>query len=129
MTDDDYTNPRWNVDGLTVTHNDFPGMKWNLALKDNAKGHASQPPNSSWTHAARAWIAAQPKPVPELGMTIHAELRGGATISGRVTEVSPREVGYTDIIVSGVNLFIDHGVGADSLIDVVKWHETEVIEF
>ena len=84
----DYTNDRWHVDGLIVTHDDFPGMKWDLALKDNAEGHASQPPNSSWTHAARAWLAAQPKPVPEVGMRIEATLRGGAVVTGEVTGVT-----------------------------------------
>ena len=74
----DYTNDRWHVDGLTVTHEDFPGMKWDLALMDNAEGHASQPPNSAWTHAARAWLAAQPKPVPDepLGLGAVVEVAG-----------------------------------------------------
>ena len=83
----DYTNDRWHVDGLVVTHEDFPGMNWDLALGDSAEGHASQPPNRSWTHAARAWLAAQPKPTIKVGMQIEATLRGGAVVTGEVTSV------------------------------------------
>ena len=122
MTDDDYTNPRWHVDGLTVTHEDMPGMKWNLALKDNAEGHASQPPNSSWTHAARAWLAAQPKPVPEVGMRIEATLRGGAVVTGVVDSVSQLAT-CSVVVLGGARFFLETDPESVYQLDILSWHE------
>jgi len=119
----DYTNDRWHVDGTTVAHEDFPGMKWDLALKDNADGHASQPPNSSWTHAARAWLAAQPKPTIKVGMRIEATLRGGVVVTGEVARVI--ECGdWTMVdIGTGVTCYTDVKHDAGDAVDITDWHE------
>jgi len=119
----DYTNERWHVDGLTVTHDDMPGMKWDLALKDNADGHASQPPNSSWTHAARAWLAAQPKPMPKVGMRIEATLRGGAVVTGEVARALECDDWTMVKIGPGVNCYVDVKAGPEDASDVTAWHE------
>jgi len=122
MSAADYTNDRWHVDGLTVTHEDMPGMAWNLALKDNANVDASRPPNSAWTHASRAWLAAQPKPTIKVGMRIEATLRGGAVVTGEVTSVIEC-VNLTMVHIGpGVTCYADV-TRHEAASDITKWHE------
>ena len=119
----DYTNDRWHVGGLIVTHKDFPGMNWDLALGDNAEGHASQPPNRSWTHAARAWLAAQPKPALKVGMRIEATLGNGTVVSGEVTSVLDCTDWTMVEIGAGVNCYANVKAGYEAASDITKWHE------
>ena len=119
----DYTNDRWTVNGLIVTHKDFPGMNWDLALGDNAEGHASQPPNRSWTHAARAWLAAQPKPAPKVGMRIEATLKNGTVVRGGVAATNTYE-GWTSITFAALgSVYLRHDGSVIDYDDLTSWHE------
>ena len=119
----DYTNDRWHVDGLTVTHEDFPGSQWCFASREHAEDWALlKNSNYAAAHAARAWLAAQPKPVPEVGMRIEATLRGGATVSGHVDSVSQLStcVGF---VVGGARLFLETDPESVYELDILTWHE------
>ena len=119
----DYTNDRWHVAGTTVTHDDFPGMKWDLAFKNNAEAHASSTPNRAWTHAARAWLAAQPKPTIKVGMRIEATLRGGAVVIGEVTAVSDCGDWTVVRIGSSITCYIDVEHKYEGAGDITDWRE------
>ena len=116
----DYTNPRWHVEGPNVTHEDIPGMIWVIHDRTDGEYWASRAGNV-WmhAHAARAWLAAQPKPLPKVGMRIEATLRGGAVVTGEVTEASNQflYIGY-------ILMFRDFGLPANTHpYDVMSWHE------
>ena len=120
----DYTNERWHVDGATVTHDDFPGMTWSFrsevsARCEDEKGHGV----STHAHAARAWLAAQPKPVLKVGMRIVATLRGGAVVTGEVVSVT--ECGDWTMVKIGaaVNCYIDVKPKYEAASDITEWHE------
>ena len=118
----DYTNQRWTVRGRLVNHSDFPGDGWGFADEARAK-EIAELGYSVASHAARAWLAAQPKPVPEVGMRIAATLRSEAVVSGRVT--SATTIGNTvRVIVGGVAIW---AVSAKSMgeheADILDWHE------
>ena len=115
----DYTNERWHVDGATVTHDDFPGMTWGLMSRGNAGLLAAKGTHLAASHATLAWLAAQPKPAIKAGMRIEATLRGGAVVTGEVTEASNQflYIGY-------ILMFRDFGLPANTHpYDVMSWHE------
>ena len=117
----DYTNERWHVDGEVVTHNDFPGMRWLFLNESDADFWSTRRTQIADSHAARAWLAAQPKPAIKVGMRIEATLRGGAVVTGEVMSITrggdwttvhigPGVVGYTNINHKTTN-------------DITDWHE------
>lgn len=120
----DYTNDRWHVNGLYVTHDDFLGMGWRFASSDEARERGEHGRNSvhSMTHAARAWLAAQPKPTIRVGMRIEATLRGGAVVTGEVVAVT--DCGnWTMIQVGpGVTCYIDVNLEYADSSDIIDWH-------
>jgi len=112
------------VDGTIVTHDDFPGSRWNVVNRDGAEDWA-QLKNSFYatTHAARAWLAAQPKPTLKKGMRVEATLRGGAVVTGEVTRVNEC-VNLTMVnIGSGITCYTDVKHYADDAMDITAWHE------
>ena len=119
----DYTNDRWHVDGLTVTHEDLPGMRFEFGRNPSAERNAKDDPVSIWTHAARAWLAAQPKPTIKVGMRIEATLRGGAVVTGEVARVNEC-VNLTMVeIGSGITCYTDVKHESDDAMDITEWHE------
>ena len=124
----DYTNDRWRVDGTTVTHDDLPGMRFEFGWTASAERNAKSDPVSIWTHAARAWLAAQPKPIPTVGMRIKATMRGGGVVIGTVTSSKTSSGGYVQWLVVG-GIHVPFPIGPDvekvalSAEDVLSWHE------
>ena len=120
----DYTNDRWHVDGLTVTHDDFPGLRWPMRDRADAERWESRDKNYwALAHFARAWLAAQPKPVLKAGMRIVATLRGGAVVTGEVVSVT--ECGDWTMVKIGaaVNCYIDVKPKYEAASDITEWHE------
>jgi len=124
MTTADYTNERWHVDGEVVTHDDFPGSQWTF--------HEDVEPVETWAnesdgyptaHAARAWLAAQPKPALKVGMRIEATLRGGAVVTGEVTSVTECLDWTTVRIGPGVTCYLDVKPKHEAADDITDWHE------
>ena len=124
MSTADYTNDRWHVDGPIVTHDDFPGSRWNVVNRDGAEDRA-QLKSSLYvtTHAARAWLAAQPKPTIKAGMRVEATLRGGAVVTGKVTSVTDCGDYITVRIGPGVTCFTDFTPAYQAANDITDWHE------
>ena len=98
-------------------------MRFEFGRNPSAERNAKSDPVSIWTHAARAWLAAQPKPVPEVGMRIEATLRGGAVVTGKVTRVI--ECGdWTMVDIGpGVTCYTDVKHEAGDAMDITAWHE------
>ena len=119
----DYTNPRWRVDGTTVTHNDFPGMRWLFLNESDADFWSSRRTQIADSHAARAWLAAQPKPAIKVGMRIEATLRGGVLVTGKVTSVTDCGDYITVRIGPGVTCFTDFTPAYQAANDITDWHE------
>ena len=120
----DYTNPRWHVEGPNVTHEDIPGMIW--VIHDRTYGeHWASRDGNVWVlaHAARAWLAAQPKPTIKKGMRIEATLRGGAVLTGEVTRVTDYSNWAVVQIGGGVTCYADVKHYADDAMDITAWHE------
>ena len=119
----DYTNGRWHVDGAGVTHDDFPEVVWTFRGGRATTQLAEDTHMSPGTHAARAWLAAQPKPTIKKGMRIEATLRGGAVLTGEVTRVNEC-VNLTMVnIGSGITCYTDVKHYADDAMDITAWHE------
>ena len=119
----DYTNDRWHVDGPNVTHDDFPGAAWGLMDQGNTKFLAAHRTHVAASHAARAWLAAQPKPTIKVGMRIEATLREGAVVIGKVTSVIDC-VNFTTVYIGpGIACYTDSEVDPDDDSDVTDWHE------
>ena len=118
----DYTNPRWHVRGAEVTHDDFPRFTWQFGSREGAERQAARG-SAPDSHFACAWLAAHPKPVPEVGMRIEATLRGGAVVSGRVTSTAPMGKSL-EVMVGGLCLW---ALSAKSIgeqgTDITDWHE------
>jgi len=119
----DYTNDRWHVDGEGVTHDDFPGLRWSFLNESEAEFWTRGSARNVEPHAARAWLAAQPKPLPKVGMRIEATLRGGAVVTGEVTSVIESGYWTTVRIGPGVVCSIDVKLGYQAISDITDWHE------
>jgi len=124
----DYTNDRWHVDGGVVTHDDLPGVRFEFGEKFSAKRNARGGAAAIWTHAARAWLAAQPKPAPEVGMRIKATMRGGGVVIGTVTSSKTSSGGYLQwLVVGGIHVPFPIGPDVEKVAlgaeDVLSWHE------
>ena len=123
MTTADYTNERWHVDGESVTHDDFPGLRWSFLNESEAEFWNRSSARNVEPHAARAWLAAQPKPTIKVGMRIEATLRGGAVVIGEVigaTDCGDWTVFY---IGPGVTCYTDVDPASDNDNDITAWHE------
>ena len=127
----DYTNDRWHVNRTTVTHDDFPGMSWNFCSETDARGlsRGSGESTSARSHFARAWLAAQPKLEPALkaGMLVEVTLRGGAAVSGGVTEAHTNAMGQLRYVeVGGVRCVLELVLGTGRTprdTDIISWHQ------
>ena len=119
----DYTNPRWGVDGTTVTHDDFPGVRWLFLSESDADFWSSRRTQIADSHAARAWLAAQPKPTLKVGMRIEATLRGGVLVTGKVTSVTECNDWTVVRIGPGVTCYTDVKHESDDAMDITEWHE------
>ena len=119
----DYTNDRWHVDGPTVTHEDFPGADWYFPNRGNTEFLAANGKLTAVSHAARAWLAAQPKPTIKVGMRIEATLRSGTVVTGEVTRVTDYSDWTVVIIGSGVICYAVVNPAADDVRDITDWHE------
>ena len=119
----DYTNDRWHVDGMTVTHEDFPGMSWSLMSRANTEFLAVNGNLSSVSHAARAWLAAQPKPTIKVGMRVEVTLRGGAVVTGEVTAVTESGDWTMVHVGPGVTCYTDAKPKYEDADDITDWHE------
>ena len=119
----DYTNDRWHVDGEVVTHDDFPGMRWLFLNEIDADFWSRRRTQIADSHAARAWLAAQPMPAIKVGTRIEATLRGGAVVTGKVTGVT--ECGdWTMVhIGGGVTCYADVNPKYRGEGDITDWHE------
>ena len=117
MTDPDYLNPRWHVDGMNVTHDDLPGVICTFGPDADPERNARGTHGSIYAPFARAWLAAQPKPDPIAGARISVALRCGTTVDG-VFEYVER-YGLTD---SNAH---DWRIGriVVSVPDIIEWHE------
>ena len=119
----DYTNDRWHVDGPTVTHEDLPGMRFEFGWNPSAERNAKSDPVSIWTHAARAWLAAQPKPAPKVGMRIEATLKNGTVVRGGVAATNTYE-GWTSITFAALgSVYLRHDGSVIDYDDLTSWHE------
>ena len=118
----DYTNPRWHVHGAEVTHDDFPRFTWQFGSREGAERQAARG-SAPDSHFACAWLAAQPKPVPEEGMRIEATLRGGAVVSGLVTNTASKGESL-QVHIGGLVIW---ALSAKSMgeqgTDILTWHE------
>ena len=119
----DHTNDRWHVDGEVVTHDDFPGMRWLFLSESDADFWSSRRTQIADSHAARAWLAAQPKPTIKVGMRIEATLRGGAVVTGEVTSVVECANWTMVYIGLGVICYTDSKMAPDDDNDITDWHE------
>ena len=124
MSTADYTNDRWHVDGMTVTNEDMPGYQVRFANPAQVEFYRNTfGGNMSYSHFARAWLAAQPKPVPEVGMRIEATLRGGAVVAGKVVGVITDSNWTAVYIGPGVTCYIDDRPEHADAADITDWHE------
>ena len=119
----DYTNERWHVDGLTVTHDDFPGADWYFPNRGNTEFLAANGKLTAVSHAARAWLAAQPKPTITVGMRIEATLSGGAVVTGEVTRVTDYSNWAVVQIGGGVTCYADVTPMYRNQGDITDWRE------
>ena len=119
----DYTNERWHVDGATVTHDDFPGTRWLFLNESNADFWNRRGRQIAESHAARAWLAAQPKPTIKVGMRIAATLRGGAVVTGEVTSVLDCGNWTTVHVGPGATCYADGKSNYEGASDIASWRE------
>ena len=123
MSAADYTNERWHVDGESVTHDDFPGLRWSFLNESEAEFWNRSSARNVEPHAARAWLAAQPKPVPEVGMRIEATLESGTVVTGEVTSVLDCTHWVMVVVGAGVTCYIDVKKGWEAASDITDWRE------
>ena len=119
----DHTNDRWHVDEMAVAHEDMPDVVWTFDSRGDAVITGASFCAGVRGYAARAWLAAQPKPTIKVGMRIEATLRGGAVVTGEVTRVNEC-VNLTMVnIGSGITCYTDVKHYADDAMDITAWHE------
>jgi len=97
-------------------------MRWLFLSESDADFWSSRRTQIADSHAARAWLAAQPRPVPEVGMRVEATFHSGAVVTGVVSVVNDNPTEWY-VEIGGIGGFFRSPNGGTATRRIDSWHE------